>query len=66
MMNRYFVVARGSTGPRSSPDGEPSFEELRRANYERDDRERENWRFGGQRPQPASPFDRTRFVDPAE
>ena len=67
MMNRYLVVARGSTCPRARSGGDESFEEQRRANYERDDRERENWRFSGARDGRARlTFDRTRYVDPAE
>jgi hypothetical protein len=67
MMNRFLVVARDSTCPRHKSGGECSFEERRRANYERDDRERENWgRHGIRAGRPVATFDRTRYVEPAE
>lgn len=66
MMNRYLVVARSSTCPRARASVD-SFEQLRRANYERDDRERENWRFATARDgRGATTVRRTRYVDPAE
>lgn len=65
MMNRFLVVARSSTIPRAKVSD--SFEDLRRANYERDDRERENWHFNGAPRQTATAtYDRTRYVEPAE